>query len=306
MVNRSTLYACTQSGVASRARRDCRGFTLIELLVVIAIIAILIAVLLPALASARESARRVACASNLRQYATILTIYAQDFKNFTPPHYPGTGYHPSVFAIPINSTDPSATPTSVLGPTWWDLRVFLAPYVSSFKAITCPSSSPAPMDDPRNTRSIACYQAYALYAGRGENTIRGQSIANRNPGFGLPKGVPPNIDQLPVSPSLQPIVQDISFYSGVSATGTFFFNHGRGTPLNFNPQNPSSQYRSGTLQQMDGSNIGFYDASVRWLPRQQLQPVGQTMTFETVVELSRLSIGVPPIESIVPVPGLGP
>ncbi|MEX1015487.1 MAG: DUF1559 domain-containing protein [Phycisphaeraceae bacterium] len=64
------------------------AFTLIELLVVISIIALLIALLLPALQGARAAARRIACASNLRQAAIGVYVYAEDNKEFLPP---GTG-----------------------------------------------------------------------------------------------------------------------------------------------------------------------------------------------------------------------
>ncbi|OHB68820.1 MAG: hypothetical protein A2Y77_11635 [Planctomycetes bacterium RBG_13_62_9] len=55
-----------------------RGFTLIELLVVISIIAILMAVLMPSLQRVREQARFMSCRSNLRNYAVVQRMYADD------------------------------------------------------------------------------------------------------------------------------------------------------------------------------------------------------------------------------------
>ena len=60
------------------------GFTLIELLVVIAIIAILAAILFPVFAQAREKARQITCASNLKQIATAMHMYSQDFDERIP------------------------------------------------------------------------------------------------------------------------------------------------------------------------------------------------------------------------------
>lgn len=67
-----------------------RGFTLIELLVVIAIIAILAAILFPVFAQARESARKSSCQSNLKQIASGLMMYQQDYdENLCPDRING-------------------------------------------------------------------------------------------------------------------------------------------------------------------------------------------------------------------------
>ena len=65
-------------------RRSYRGFTLIELLVVIAIIAILAAILFPVFAQAREKARQTSCLSNLKQAATAVLMYTQDYDETFP------------------------------------------------------------------------------------------------------------------------------------------------------------------------------------------------------------------------------
>ncbi|MFW6438092.1 MAG: DUF1559 domain-containing protein [Armatimonadota bacterium] len=64
-----------------------RGFTLIELLVVIAIIAILAAILFPVFARAREKARQTSCLSNVKQIATGMLMYIQDYDERLPVHY---------------------------------------------------------------------------------------------------------------------------------------------------------------------------------------------------------------------------
>jgi prepilin-type N-terminal cleavage/methylation domain-containing protein len=71
--------------IRKQSRRH--AFTLVELLVVIGIIAVLIAVLLPALNAARESARLTACMSNVRQFATAMNMYVNEYKGVWPRYY---------------------------------------------------------------------------------------------------------------------------------------------------------------------------------------------------------------------------
>ena len=60
------------------------AFTLIELLVCVAVIALLVGLVLPALGHAREAARAAVCLSNLRQMATIVTMYADENRGVGP------------------------------------------------------------------------------------------------------------------------------------------------------------------------------------------------------------------------------
>ena len=62
------------------------GFTLIELLVVIAIIAILAAILFPVFLRAKEKGREASCKSNMKQLATAMNLYLNDWNTCYPDH----------------------------------------------------------------------------------------------------------------------------------------------------------------------------------------------------------------------------
>jgi prepilin-type N-terminal cleavage/methylation domain-containing protein/prepilin-type processing-associated H-X9-DG protein len=91
-----------------------KAFTLIELLVVIAIIAILAAILFPVFAQAREKARQTSCLSNMKQLATAIQMYTQDYDEVLP------------YACPDH---------------WWGTiwGVNLQPYIKNEQILRCPS-----------------------------------------------------------------------------------------------------------------------------------------------------------------------
>ena len=80
-------------GTFRTRRSTSAGFTLIELLVVIAIIAVLAAILLPIFTMAREAGRRGKCISNLRQIATGIALYIDDYQGYFPSA--GKGLYPA-------------------------------------------------------------------------------------------------------------------------------------------------------------------------------------------------------------------
>ncbi len=101
------------------ARRGV-GFTLIELLVVIAIIAILAAILFPVFSRAREKARQASCMSNLRQSATAVNQYVQDYDEAFPMNV----------YLALNAS---------LQPCAFTMLAAIEPYIKNKQIYQCPS-----------------------------------------------------------------------------------------------------------------------------------------------------------------------
>ena len=112
-----------------------RGFTLIELLVVIAIIAILAAILFPVFARAREKARQSSCSSNLKQIATAMLMYAQDydeqFTRYRQTDGSGSYYLPDRLDGDFNWYDGNGLSYT------WPTNIY--PYVKNAQVFVCPS-----------------------------------------------------------------------------------------------------------------------------------------------------------------------
>ena len=65
----------------------CRmRFTLIEMLTVVGIIAVLVSILAPTLSKARHRAAQIQCMSNLRELASAMTLYSDEWRGRLPPY----------------------------------------------------------------------------------------------------------------------------------------------------------------------------------------------------------------------------
>jgi prepilin-type N-terminal cleavage/methylation domain-containing protein/prepilin-type processing-associated H-X9-DG protein len=102
------------------------GFTLIELLVVIAIIAILAAILFPVFAQAREQARKTSCTSNVKQIATAMLMYTQDYDET----------YPLLAARDLAAKPPS--PDFQYGSAAWHNAI--QSYINNYQVYICPDS----------------------------------------------------------------------------------------------------------------------------------------------------------------------
>ena len=112
--------------INSRDAFSRSAFTLIELLVVIAIIALLAAILFPVFARAREKARQTSCRSNLKQFATGILMYSNDYDSMMP--------------LAISGSD-QVGPGQAAAQGWSEFGVHqeIMPYIKSQGVFQCPS-----------------------------------------------------------------------------------------------------------------------------------------------------------------------
>ncbi|HUO10427.1 MAG TPA: prepilin-type N-terminal cleavage/methylation domain-containing protein [Phycisphaerae bacterium] len=137
-----------------------RGFTLIELLVVVAIIALLIAILLPSLGRAKSNAVRVQCASVLKQWGTVITMYAQENNDYFGLEWKDAANN----KYDWNTLSVGATPT-LYDPEWNSFASQGRKISQEFR--TCPG-------DPMFGRQAAA-------GGQGGTIVSNSNVADRPP-----------------------------------------------------------------------------------------------------------------------------
>ena len=236
--------------------RQGKAFTLIELLVVISIIAVLIALLLPALARSRQAARIAICASNERQLAMAVHMYAQDNRDELP-NRSNYGNQLITFAVTVKqgldghySDYPSGPGFAALHPS----------YVTERNAFYCPENEFYQWDFAPWTRlnpNVLNIPWWAQSQGNRDREIGYFYLGNRpDPGVTIPGGTPERELAISISdPGDWPLWADrneSSEYRWVRANHPGFYEY---PPTNtFVPDGAEP----------DGSNVAFLDGSVKW------------------------------------------
>lgn len=136
------------------------GFTLLELLISVSIIALLAAILLPAILQSRATTRRIVCASNLRQWAFGVQMYADVHHGRLP--YRGQGIQPT---SRLNSVDDwiNAIPEFAESRPYWDLVTSdTRPKPGDSTIWMCPDAEPLPEPLPPKPFDPKTFFAYGM------------------------------------------------------------------------------------------------------------------------------------------------
>ena len=260
---------CARAGREAIGADRRSGFTLIELLVVISIIALLIALLLPAIKRAREQARRTLCAAHQRQFVLALHTYAGDHdSSFLEARL--RGRQPTVLNNYAEHTVPFTEqyiPSGDMGCP--NLAGLWADQLRAYEDGTLPLTPEGP------------YIAYGGFAYLGASSEQDVSWGGQFGFDGYGDDLDPDaVPQTTEDPGHWTITAE-SAANGVTLAGDinsgydppnywYWLTHPVGGGAGYVLYWSGDNFFEGDI---DGSNNGFVDGSVRWYAKAQINAV---------------------------------
>jgi len=137
-----------------------KGFTLIEFLVVVAIIAVLVAILLPALKAALDQARNMVCLNNVKEIATAMIVYAENYGGY----FPDTPFDDHVFMT--QGTIAGMRWGGDTAGTWTDWGIlYMTNFLGDGRLAFCPRDTRFRYDEQWHPRELTKY-IYSSYYSR--------------------------------------------------------------------------------------------------------------------------------------------